>query len=412
MKLTDFIPLAFIRKGRDNDTRRVNRVVIDLHRSTDALYRKDIADWRRAWQMAINVDNPDRRRLYDIYQDVDVDLHLSGCVEQRRLCVMSKSFKIVDRDGKEMEECSHYFDQPWFKQFVRLALEARYWGHSLIELGNVVTDADGCPSYDRVMLIPRKHVIPEYGRVVSTIGMGWRSGVDYRQPPYSHWLVEVGEPGDLGLYLKAATQTIPKKHMMAFWDSFGEIFGMPMRIARTATRDDNERERLNRMLQEAGASLTMVTGQETEIEFKESNRGDSFNVYDKRIDRCNSELSKLIIGQTMTIEDGSSLSQSQTHMEVFQNIIQSDMDLLRDTINAALIPRMVAHGFPLKGAVFEWDYSIDYTPEQQVSFEQLACQYFNVDPKYFNEKYGIPCTERKDNGLPMQPNMGKSGFFD
>ena len=156
----------------------------------------------------------------------------------------------------------------------------------------------------------------------------------------------------------------------------------------------------------------MVTGQETEIEFKESNRGDSFNVYDKRIDRCNSELSKLIIGQTMTIEDGSSLSQSQTHMEVFQNIIQSDMDLLRDTINAALIPRMVAHGFPLKGAVFEWDYSIDYTPEQQVSFEQLACQYFNVDPKYFNEKYGIPCTERKDNGLPMQPNMGKSGFFD
>lgn len=412
MKIADFMPFAFNRKERDSDTRRVKKVVIDLHRSTDALYRKDIADWRRAWQMAINVENPDRRRLYDIYQDVDVDLHLSGCVEQRRLCVMSKSFKIVDREGNEMVGCSHFFDQTWFKQFVRLALEARYWGHSLIELGNVVTDSDGCPTYDRVTLIPRKHVIPEYGRVVSTVGMGWQSGVDYRRPPFSHWVIEVGEPTDLGLYLKAATQTIPKKHMMAFWDSFGEIFGMPMRIARTATRDDKERQRLNSMLQEAGASLTMVTGQETEIEFKESNRGDSFNVYDKRIDRCNSELSKLIIGQTMTIEDGSSLSQSQTHLEVFQNIIQSDMDLLRDVINAELIPRMVAHGFPLKGAVFEWDYSIDYTPEQQVSFEQLACQYFKVDPKYFTEKYGIPCTEREDTGLPMQPNMWKNGFFD
>ena len=50
----------------------------------------------------------------------------------------------------------------------------------------------------------------------------------------------------------------------------------------------------------------MVAGMETEIEFVESGKGDAFNVYDKRIDRANSELSKLIIGQTMTIEDGSS----------------------------------------------------------------------------------------------------------
>ena len=75
------------------DRKRLKKMVIELQRTTDALTRKDIADWRYAWQMAINVDNPDRRRLYDIYRDVEIDLHLSGCVKQREGFVMAKSFK-------------------------------------------------------------------------------------------------------------------------------------------------------------------------------------------------------------------------------------------------------------------------------------------------------------------------------
>ena len=88
----------------------------------------------------------------------------------------------------------------------------------------------------------------------------------------------------------------------------------------------------------------MVAGMETEIEFVESGKSDSYNVYDKRIDRANSELSKLVIGQTMTIEDGSSLSQSQTHLEVFENLVESDRDMLRDIVNNQLLPRMIRHG--------------------------------------------------------------------
>ena len=55
----------------------------------------------------------------------------------------------------------------------------------------------------------------------------------------------------------------------------------------------------------------------TEIEIKETTRGDAFNVYDKRIDRANSEISKGVLNQTMTIDSGSSLSQSEVHLEVF-----------------------------------------------------------------------------------------------
>ena len=86
-------------------------MVAELQHTTDALTRKDIQEWRNAWQLAINVDSPNRKPLYDIYRDVDADLHLSGCIGQRKGFVMSRSFKIVGADGKEVEEAAHYFNQ-------------------------------------------------------------------------------------------------------------------------------------------------------------------------------------------------------------------------------------------------------------------------------------------------------------
>lgn len=408
--------------ARKADMHRLKKIAIDIQRTTDALTRKDIQDWRMAHQMAINVDSPNRQRLYDIYRDVDIDLHLSGCVEQRKGFVLARTFKLVGKDGEDKQEAMHYFDQAWFKMLIRYALDSIFWGHSLIELGDICNDGDGCKCYTDVKLIPRKHVIPEYGRIITDLGQDWTTGLDYRQEPFSDWLIEVGQPEDLGLYLKAATQTIPKKNMMAFWDTFGEIFGMPMRIARTTTRDPKEREELNNMMKMAGTALSVITGMDTEIEFIESSKGDAFNVYDKRIDRANSELSKLIIGQTMTIEDGSSLSQSQTHLEVFQNLVEADCDMIRDMVNNQLIPRMIRHGFPVSGLRFDWDYSIDYTPEQQKAYEEMVLQHYKVKPQYFEEKYGIPCEEKKpkEEPDPAEPKKKKDGkqaetlsrFFD
>ena len=156
------------------------------------------------------------------------------------------------------------------------------------------------------------------------------------------------------------------------------------------------------MLNKAGSSLSMVATTETEIEFVESSRGDSYNVYDKRIDRANSELSKLVIGQTMTIEDGSSLSQSQTHLTVFENLVASDSNMLRDIVNNQLIPRMVKHGFPVKGLRFAWDDATDYTPEQQVAYETMIADRYDVDPKYFADKYGMPVGERRNAAAPIE----------
>lgn len=376
------------------DRKRLQSMTVELKLQADALTQKDMRSWRQAWQLAINVENPRRGRLYDIYQDVEVDLHLGGCVDQRKGFVQKKSFKLVDMKGKQNDTATQLLEAAWFKDMVGYILDSRYWGHSLIQLGDVVT-VDGEMRYTGVELVSRKHVIQEYGVIVREQGDEWTAGVPYREGPMADWVVEAGKPRDLGLYLKAATQTIPKKNMMAYWDQFGEIFGMPIRIAKTSSRDPKDRTQIEDMLSNMGAAPWGLFPQDTDIEIKETTRGDAYNIYDKRIDRANSELSKGILNQTMTIDNGSSLSQSEVHLEVFENVVEKDADMVKDIVNDQLLPRMVKHGFPVKGLHFEWDDSIDYTPEQQFEYERMIADRYEVDPKYFIDKYGVPITGEK-----------------
>ena len=52
--------------AKESDRKKIKKLVVELQRTTDALTRKDIQDWRNAWQLAINVDSPNRAALYDL----------------------------------------------------------------------------------------------------------------------------------------------------------------------------------------------------------------------------------------------------------------------------------------------------------------------------------------------------------
>lgn len=373
------------------------KLTAELMRQTDSLTKKDVASWRQAWQAAISIDNPSRNRLYDIYTDCLVDLHLTGCIEQRMGETTCKAFALVGRDGKIDQKGTEMIDREWFSTFIKLTLESLFWGHSLIQLGDVVGDAGGM-RFDGVELVPRKHVVQEYGVVIRTVSEDWHSGIPYREGEFADWCVEVGGPRDLGLLNKCAPQCISKKNMLAFWDMFGELFGVPMRIARTSTNNESERKRIEQSLDNMGAAFWALFPEGTDIEIKESSRGDAYNVYDKRVDRCNSEISKGILGQTMTIDSGSSLSQSQTHLEVFKNLVDQDATLVANTVNDKLLPLMVRHGFPVAGLRFKWDDTTQYTPAEDREIERVLLQYYKIDPKYFVEKYGVNITGERETG--------------
>ncbi|MCK9452852.1 MAG: DUF935 domain-containing protein [Bacteroidales bacterium] len=369
---------------------RVKAMLIELAVKTQNLTKKDIGTWRQAWQMAINVENPQRSRLYDVYSDVDIDLHLTGAIGQRKGMVLKKAFRLDDKSGKENREISEILEAEWFKDFAGLVLDSRYWGHSLMQFGDIITVA-GKKRFENVSLVPRKHVIPEFGVLVREPGDDLAKGLNYRHGKIANWCIEAGKSHDLGLLLKCAPQALSKKNMLAFWDTFGELFGMPIRIGKTISRDAKEINKVEKMLADMGAAAWGLFPEGTEIEIKESSRGDAYEVYDKRIERANREMSKGILNQTMTIDDGGSLSQSQVHLEVFENVVEADADFLRDVINNRLLPFMVMHGFAMDGYRFEWDESVEYTPQEQINIETMLVNGgYEIELKYWLEKYNIP----------------------
>lgn len=373
---------------------QLKAMTIELALKTQNLTKKDVATWRQAWQMAINPENPRRMNLYNVYTDVDVDLHLTGCVGQRKGFVLQRAFKLIDKAGKEVKEKTELLEGEWFKDFIDLCLSSRYYGHSLIQFGDVVTVL-GKRRFSDVELVPREHVVPEYQIILRDPQDEIKRGLTYKEGPIADWVIEAGKRKDLGLYLKVSPAALSKKNMLAFWDQWGEIFGMPIRIGKTSSRDQADIDRVENMLKEMGAASYGLFPEGTEIEIKETTRGDAFNVYDKRVERANHEMSKAILNQTMTIDSGSSRSQSETHLEIFNNVVEADADFIRDMVNNKLLPFMQRHGFPVENLLFDWDMSVDYSPEDMKNVEQmLIIGGYEIEPAYFTEKYNIPISGR------------------
>ena len=176
------------------------KLTADLMLQTDSLTKKDIGMWRQAWQQAISVEDPKRSLLYDIYADCMVDGHLLGTIGQRKGMVLCSDFRLVGKNGKEVEEGTSLLRKQWFLDFCDLALDSRLYGHSLIQFGDIVQTDDGL-TFENVELVPRKHVCPEHGVLLRYPSDDWRGGISYRDGDISQWCVEVGKPKDLGLLL-------------------------------------------------------------------------------------------------------------------------------------------------------------------------------------------------------------------
>ena len=51
-------------------------------------FGKDISDYTAAIRAAENVDYPQRSRLYDLYEDIMLDTHLTSVIEKRRAAAL------------------------------------------------------------------------------------------------------------------------------------------------------------------------------------------------------------------------------------------------------------------------------------------------------------------------------------
>ncbi len=374
------------------------KVMISIVKQQRTLYSKEVEHLLHARAQAYNPDYPIRTLLYDIYDDImDNDLFVHGLIYNHRILpVKNKAFKIVGKDGKANEVKTGWLDKAWMDDYITYHLESKFYGHSLPYINTLLFD--GTTSWiQELKLIPRKHVLPE--RHIYTKYQTEFEGVDYTADPLRKYVFPSGKDDDLGLLNKAAIAMILKRHGWQNWDEFGEVFGMPIRIAKTASQDPRVQDEIEQWLKEMSTASYGIFPMDTEIDIKESTRSDAFKVFHELIKAVNEELAILIVGQTMTSMNGSSKSQGEVHERVMVEITKDDEKTVRVHINEVLIPILRDyHGYPFEeGDAFAWDQPEDLQDLLKI-YKGVYDLGFLLDQEEVSERFGVKIT-----GIRPQP---------
>ena len=158
-----------------------------------------------------------------------------------------------------------------------------------------------------------------------------------------------GIPARGGLAYSVATMYLLKSTAVKDWWAFAEIFGLPVRIGKygpNASNDDIQTliDAIAMMASDAGC----VIPDSMMIELVETARaGGSSDVvlFAGMADWCDKQVSKAVVGQTMTVEDGSSLSQAQIHADIRDDIVEDDVRQMCDTLSESIVAWYCALNF-------------------------------------------------------------------
>lgn len=394
-------------KKTNNTPKQVKRP--NLLRSTIvpsavARSRKDINKWRSALQQAENVENPKRKLLYDLFDELVLDAHYSSEWENRVLTLQGSDFEI-QKDGTPNAELTELLKRPWFSQLLKYAIESRTHGHSLIqveefEVGNIL----------KINLIPRRHVVPERGIVLKNLSDD--NGINYREDAmYSPWLLEIGAPTDLGLLNKMAPHILYKRFAQGAWSEYCELFGMPVRVAKTNTTNTDSLNALDDMMVNMAASSYAIIDKEEELDFVESNKTNG-DIYKGLITLCDNQISKLITGAVIgNADSGGSRAKEEVGERTSNKVYHGDRAFIESWVNSTLLPKLIEFGYPFNGCVFAFKKTVDITSLWKMTNEVLT--HYEVDEEYIRSTFGIPVTGKKvaPPAGQAQPQNSAGNFF-
>lgn len=360
----------------------------------------DTSDFMAAIHAAENVDYAQRTKLYDLYTDILLDAHLSSVIDKRKNAVLSSSVEF-QRNGKPDDAINEQILSPWFYRCVSDILDARFWGFSLLQFykNNEWIDYD---------LVPRKHVEPIRKLILSRQtdiqGISWDEFSD---------LLFVGRDADLGLLAKAAPWVIYKRNTTADWAQFSEVFGMPIQEYIYDTDDEDARERALQDANSIGSLATFIHGKDTELQLREAgNKTGSADVYERLVERCNSEISKLILGNTLTTESSDNGTQAlgTVHKKVEESVAKADREYVLKVLNYDMTDIFARMGINTFGGKFCFPEKKDVDPNTEMSvLTQLHTTFsLPIDDDYLYEKFGIEKPKDYDQQKQQQVEEKKA----
>jgi len=388
--------------------------------------------------------NPGIRTIYDLFQEMeDKDGHLYSVLQTRKNGVLSRGRKVVaasdsPRDREVADFVARALERiPAFDQALRDILDALGKGFSVTEIiwsvsgGRVLVEALKSRFQGRFVfgLDGELRLLDESECVaLGALGAPLRLGADPlgnagagprapgRPVPPEKFIVfsfdaRNGNPYGNGLCQKAYWYYWFKKNNLKFWVVFNEKFGSPTVVGRYRTgATDEERDRLLEVIESLQNDTGVVIPESMAVELLEARRSGNINTYRDLADWCNDEISKIVLGGTLTSSEGrrsGSYALGRVHEAVRSEYVEADARALMEVINTQLVSRLVAYNFG-PGVVpprWEIDVADDADLEREAELDaRLVGLGVPLPLGYFYEKYKRPAPREGERSLRYDDN--------
>ena len=347
------------------------------------------------------------RSQMELFEEMEEkDAHLASLLQTRKLSVLSLDYEVLPyANTPEDEQISEavgeiIFGIPDLENACLDLLDAIGKGFALVE---IIWGVDRRRvRVEELKWVPQKKltfVEDLEPRLLTTDGP-WQ-GVPF--PPwkviYHRYKAKSGYDSRSGMLRVVGYMYLLKNYSLKDWAAFNEVFGMPLRLGKfDPTSTPSDREALIQAVRNLGTDAAGIISKNTEIEFVEAtNRlSGNANPFQNLADFCNREMSKAILGQTLTTDTSGgtgTYGAAKVHNQVRSDLTVADAQSLAQTLREQLLRPLVGFNFgwdkPVPWFRFRFEESEDLLTLSEV-YRNLANLGVPLSLEHVAERFGIP----------------------
>ena len=369
-------------------------------RRQEAIVRRDIASWRTARQEATRAGNPKQHLLQVLYDEVMLDAKMTSQIGLRISKSQAADWFLKKGDKNDEEAMNLLKDTGIYYKLAKYIVESRFYNQSLVQF---TFDKEGNPDIE---LVPRANVSPAtgifYPDVTANIGESYRE-----RPDFGKWILEFcPDKLDLGLLNKATPYVLMKKFALSCWSELCEIYGIPPRVLKTDTQDQQMLDRAEAMMKEIGSAAYFIIDTEEEFEFAQASTTNG-DVYKNFIATCDEQISLLNLGAVLGQDtEHGNRSKEESSTDLMEIIVEADKRMISYYINKVAIPAMESLGIIPAGLRFEFAKATDTEKLWKMVFQ--ASNFYEFDIEWLKQTFGMEITGKRQSPIDGGDGVGLS----
>lgn len=368
-------------------------------------------------------DEGNVRAQMELFEDLEEkDAHVFSQMQTRKLAVTGLDW--------EIQPCSKEENDQRVADFVKEQLEGlENFGNILLDLLDAIgkgisimeitwsVDADGYDVIDDIEYVHPKKLVWDYQTdEMKVCTQEYPEGFTLPENKFivHQYKAKSGHASRAGILRIVAWMYMFKNFDLKDWVSFCEVFGMPLRLGKyDASASEDDKKQLMEAIISLGSDAAGVVPASTMIEFIESNKTASADIYERFARYCDEQNSKAIVGQTLTADSGGgSYAQSKTHNEVRHDLTVADANALSITIRRDVIRPLVEFNFGRETGIpkIKFAYEEPEDLKNLVSiYKELQEMGVEIPKDHVYEKFNIPKPEEGEKVLVPREKLSGAG---